>query len=85
MFLILELVSILFAIAPDYGNECMTKENKNWKFQFKKFCTKIKFQPQHLGSESELFYQLRWMMDFVMPSSYKSLKQTNMLEHFRPL
>ena len=29
--------------------------------------------------------QLRRMMDFVMPSSYKSLKQTNMLEHFRHL
>ena len=29
--------------------------------------------------------QLRRMMDFAMPSSYKSLKQTNMLEHFRPL
>ena len=28
--------------------------------------------------------QLR-MMDFAMRSSYKSLKQTNMLEHFRPL
>ena len=24
-----ELVSILFAIVPDYGNESMTKENKN--------------------------------------------------------
>ena len=29
--------------------------------------------------------QLRRMMDFAMRSSYKSLKQTNMLEHFRPL
>ena len=28
---------------------------------------------------------LRRMMDFAMRSSYKSLKQTNMLEHFRPL
>ena len=25
-----ELVSILFAIVPDFGNEYMTKENKNW-------------------------------------------------------
>ena len=25
-----ELVSILFAIVPDYGKEYMTKENKNW-------------------------------------------------------
>ena len=25
------------------------------------------------------------MMDFAMWSSYKSLKQTNMFEHFRPL
>ena len=29
--------------------------------------------------------QLRRMMDFAMRSSCKSLKQTNMLEHFRPL
>ena len=28
---------------------------------------------------------IRRMMDFAMRSSYKSLKQTNMLEHFRPL
>ena len=28
--------------------------------------------------------QLRRMMDFAMRSSYKSLKQTNMLEQFRP-
>ena len=26
---IFEFVSILFAIVPDYGNEYMTKENKN--------------------------------------------------------
>ena len=25
-----ELVSILFAIVPDYVNDYMTKENKNW-------------------------------------------------------
>jgi len=25
-----ELVSIIFAIVPHYGNEYMTKENKNW-------------------------------------------------------
>ena len=25
-----ELVSVLFAIAPDYGSEYMTKENNNW-------------------------------------------------------
>ena len=31
------------------------------------------------------FMQLRRMMDFAMQSSYKSLKQTNMSEHFRPL
>ena len=25
-----ELVSILFVIVPDYGDEYMTKENRNW-------------------------------------------------------
>ena len=35
-----ELVSILFAIVPDYGNECTTKENKNWT-SFKNFAPKL--------------------------------------------
>ena len=35
-----ELVSILFAIVPDYGNEYMTKENKNWT-SFKNFAPKL--------------------------------------------
>ena len=29
LLMFFELVSILFAIVPDYGNEYMTKENKN--------------------------------------------------------
>ena len=35
-----ELVSILFAIVPDYDNEYMTKENKNWT-SFKNFAPKL--------------------------------------------
>ena len=35
-----ELVSILFAIVPDYGNEYMTKENKNWS-SLKNFASKL--------------------------------------------
>ena len=36
-----ELVSILFPIVPDiYGNEYMTKENKNWT-SFKNFAPKL--------------------------------------------
>ena len=35
-----ELVSILFAIVPDYGNEFMTKENKNWT-SFQNFAPKL--------------------------------------------
>ena len=35
-----ELISILFAIVPDYGNEYMTKENKNWT-SFKNFAPKL--------------------------------------------
>ena len=37
------------------------------------------------GIDPVQLMQLRRMMDFAMRSSYKSLKQTNMLEHFRPL
>ena len=35
-----ELVSILFAIVPDYANEYRTKENKNWT-SFKNFASKL--------------------------------------------
>ena len=37
---VFELVSILFAIVPDYGNEYMTKENKYWT-SFKNFAPKL--------------------------------------------
>ena len=35
-----KLVSILFAIVPDYSNEYMTKENKNWS-SLKDFAPKL--------------------------------------------
>ena len=35
-----ELVSILLAFVPDYGNEYTTKENKNWT-SFKHFAPKL--------------------------------------------
>ena len=35
-----QLVSILFAIVPDYGNEYTKKENKNWT-SFKNFVPKL--------------------------------------------
>ena len=35
-----ELVSILFAIVPDYGNDYTTKENNNWT-SFKNFAPKL--------------------------------------------
>ena len=35
-----ELVSILFAIVPDYGNTYTTKEHKNWT-SFKNFAPKL--------------------------------------------
>ena len=35
-----ELVLILFAIVPDYGNKYKTKEKKNWT-SFKDFAPKL--------------------------------------------
>ena len=35
-----ELVSILFAIVPDYGNKYKTKENENWT-SLKNFAPKL--------------------------------------------
>ena len=40
MFFELVSIIIVFAIVPDYGNEYMTKENKNWS-SFKNFAPKI--------------------------------------------
>ena len=37
-----ELVPILFAIVPDYGNEYMRKEDKNGT-RFKNFAPKLSF------------------------------------------
>ena len=45
-----ELVSILFAIVPEYGNEYTTKENKNWT-GFKNFAPKL-----NLNHNREKFY-----------------------------
>ena len=41
-----ELVSVWFAIVAGYGNEYMTKENKNWT-SFKNFAPNLNFKPQH--------------------------------------
>ena len=38
--MVYELVSILFAIVLDYGNEYMTNENKNWT-SFKNIALKL--------------------------------------------
>ena len=52
-----ELVSILFAIVPDYGNEYMTKENKNWT-SFKNFAPKqnLNHNIYNLASQIILLY-----------------------------
>jgi len=62
---VFELVSILFAIVPDYGNEYMTKENKNWT-SFKIFAPKLnlshniyfprEFDFAYKGMQGWLFY-----------------------------
>ena len=44
-------VSSLFATVPDYGNEYMTKEHKNWT-GFKNFAPKINLNHNILGGES---------------------------------
>ena len=42
--MVFELVSILFSVVPDYGNEYMTKENKNWT-SFRNFAPKLNLNP----------------------------------------
>ena len=50
-----ELVSILFAIVPDYGNEYMTNENKNWT-SFKNFAPKVNLNHKIYATKSINFY-----------------------------
>ena len=51
-----ELVSILFAIVPDYGNKYMTKENKNWN-SLKNFALKLNFNNnRYMNCVSALHY-----------------------------
>jgi len=51
-----ELVSILFAIVPDYGNEYTTKENKNWN-SFKNLAPKLNFNHnRYMNCVSALHY-----------------------------
>ena len=52
-----ELVSISFAIVLVYGNEYMTKEDKNLT-SFNNFCTKTKFKPQHSHIKSNLSFSV---------------------------
>ena len=50
-----ELVSILFAIVPDYGNEYMTKENKNWT-SFKNFAPKLNLNHNNYTLPEQLLF-----------------------------
>ena len=54
-FMCFELVSIWFANVPDYGNEYMTKENKNWT-SFKNFAPKL--------NSNHKIYLLKWPLPF---------------------
>ena len=51
-----ELVSILFAIVPDYGNEYTTKENKNWT-SFKNFAPKLNLNHNIWSKRKFLLWQ----------------------------
>ena len=54
-----ELVSILFAIVPDNGNEYMTKENKNWT-SFKNFATKLNLDHNNCTLPEQLLLFVIW-------------------------
>ena len=55
-----ELVSILFAIVPDYGNEYMTKENKNWT-SFKNFAPKLNWNHNiYLNNDCRKTFETDW-------------------------
>jgi len=66
-----ELVSILFAIVPDYGNEYMTKENKNWT-SFKNFAPKLNLNHNiyqfHLTLKHLVIFFLlfQWIKELIM-------------------
>jgi len=76
-----ELVSIIFAIVPDYGNEYTTKENKNWT-SFKNFALKLnlnhntynKMRPQKIPVGNFLVFYL-WKFELVVTKNLKSEKK----------
>ena len=57
-FMVFELVSILFAIFPDYGNEYTTEENKNWA-SFKIFAPKLNLNHNIYGYPGFVYYNHR--------------------------
>ena len=74
-----ELVSILFAIVPDYGNEYMTKENKNWN-SFKNVAPKLNLSHnRYMNCVSALDYITLgacWAEPFTEIYCFDSLQST---------
>ena len=64
-----ELVSILFAIVPDYGNEYMTKENNNWT-SFKNFAPKLNLNHNIYMACIVVIYVKSWTSKiiFILPN-----------------
>ena len=60
-----KLVSILFAIVPDYGNEYTTKENKNWT-SFKNFPPKL-----NLNHNIDKWHQIYGVLKFGIKQADK--------------
>ena len=56
-----ELVSILFAIVPDYVNDHMTKENKNWT-SLKNFAPKLNLNHNIYLKGFFIFFIKHWIL-----------------------
>ena len=77
---VFELVSILFAIVPDYGNEYMTKENKNWT-SFKNFALNLS---HNISFPREFDFAYKGMQDDFSMAFWEVLESEIGQEHNLP-
>ena len=73
-----ELVSILFAIVPDYGYEYTTKGNKNWT-SFENFAPKLNLNHNIYLSHSLSFYRNK--INFFSLSTHPLLQTKRYCKH----
>lgn len=80
--MLFELVSILFSIVPDYGNEYLTKENNNWT-SFKNFAPELNLNHNiHKGKPNHFNHTFAACLTWVENTT--AIHRTSHV-HFQPM